>query len=147
MFILRFARSSAEASDRELAAWRLKAVFGLEGVIRDKVLEVILGILVVLSGILGAKVLMILVDLGYYTSHPREIFSLATLQAGGVFSGGFLAAIAAFSRDECSSRRIRGGRRPGHQPALAARPRYTLSTAAAHRRRSPDGCRSAAAAR
>ena len=54
-----------------------------------------LGILVVLSGILGAKVLMILVDLGYYTSHPREIFSLATLQAGGVFSGGFLAALLA----------------------------------------------------
>ena len=40
-----------------------------------------LGILVVLCGILGAKVLMILVDLGYYTSHPSEIFSLATLQA------------------------------------------------------------------
>ncbi len=54
-----------------------------------------LGILVVLSGILGAKVLMILVDLGYYTSHPSEIFSLATLQAGGVFSGGFLAALLA----------------------------------------------------
>jgi phosphatidylglycerol:prolipoprotein diacylglycerol transferase len=54
-----------------------------------------LGILVVLSGILGAKILMILVDLGYYTSHPREIFSLGTWQAGGVFSGGFLAALLA----------------------------------------------------
>jgi phosphatidylglycerol:prolipoprotein diacylglycerol transferase len=54
-----------------------------------------LGILVVLCGIIGAKVLYILVDLGYYTAHPREIFSLGTLQAGGVFSGGLVAALAA----------------------------------------------------
>jgi phosphatidylglycerol:prolipoprotein diacylglycerol transferase len=54
-----------------------------------------LGILVVLCGIIGAKVLYILVDLGYYMAHPREIFSLGTLQAGGVFSGGLVAALAA----------------------------------------------------
>jgi phosphatidylglycerol:prolipoprotein diacylglycerol transferase len=54
-----------------------------------------LGILVVLSGIVGAKILYILVDLGYYTSHPAEIFSLSTMQAGGVFSGGLLAALVA----------------------------------------------------
>ena len=38
-----------------------------------------LGIIAILSGILGAKLLMILVDLGYYTSHPGEIFTLSTL--------------------------------------------------------------------
>ena len=54
-----------------------------------------LGILVVLCGIVGAKVLYILVDLGYYTAHPREIFSFNTMQAGGVFSGGLLAALVA----------------------------------------------------
>ncbi len=54
-----------------------------------------LGITMVLSGILGAKILYILVDLGYYTSHPGEIFSVATLQAGGVFSGGLVAALLA----------------------------------------------------
>jgi phosphatidylglycerol---prolipoprotein diacylglyceryl transferase len=54
-----------------------------------------LGILVVLCGIVGAKALYILVDWGYYTSHPNEIFSLGTLQAGGVFSGGLIAAFAA----------------------------------------------------
>jgi phosphatidylglycerol---prolipoprotein diacylglyceryl transferase len=54
-----------------------------------------LGILVVLCGIIGAKVLYILVDLSYYTAHPREILSLGTLQAGGVFSGGLVAALAA----------------------------------------------------
>ena len=54
-----------------------------------------LGILVVLCGIIGAKILYILVDLSYYTAHPGEIFSLGTLQAGGVFSGGMVAALAA----------------------------------------------------
>jgi len=54
-----------------------------------------LGILVVLCGIVGAKVLYIVNDWSYYTSHPREIFSLGTLQAGGVFSGGLIGAFAA----------------------------------------------------
>lgn len=50
------------------------------------------GILVVLAGIVGAKVLYIINDWGEYAAHPSEIFSFATLQAGGVFSGGLLAA-------------------------------------------------------
>jgi len=53
------------------------------------------GILVVLSGIVGAKILYIVNDWSYYTAHPREIFSFATLQAGGVFSGGLIAAFVA----------------------------------------------------
>lgn len=53
------------------------------------------GILVVLAGIVGAKILYIVNDWSYYTAHPREIFSLSTLQAGGVFSGGLLAAFIA----------------------------------------------------
>jgi phosphatidylglycerol:prolipoprotein diacylglycerol transferase len=54
-----------------------------------------LGILVVLCGIVGAKILYIVNDWSYYTSHPGEIFSLGTLQAGGVFSGGLVAALVA----------------------------------------------------
>jgi phosphatidylglycerol---prolipoprotein diacylglyceryl transferase len=53
------------------------------------------GILVVLCGIIGAKILYIINDWGYYTAHPGEVFSLGTLQAGGVFSGGLIAALAA----------------------------------------------------
>lgn len=53
-----------------------------------------LGILVVLAGIIGAKALLILNDWSYYTANPRQIFSLGTLQAGGVFSGGLLVALA-----------------------------------------------------
>ena len=52
-----------------------------------------LGIIAILSGIVGAKILMILVDLGYYREHPAEIFSLSTFQAGGVWSGGFVLAL------------------------------------------------------
>ena len=47
-----------------------------------------LGILVVLCGIIGAKILYIVVDWSSYATHPSEIFSLNTLRAGGVFSGG-----------------------------------------------------------
>ena len=53
------------------------------------------GILVVLSGIVGAKILYIINDWSSYAEHPGDIFSLATLQAGGVFSGGLVAALVA----------------------------------------------------
>jgi phosphatidylglycerol:prolipoprotein diacylglycerol transferase len=54
-----------------------------------------LGILVVLCGILGAKILYIINDWRAYADNPREIFSLNTLQAGGVFSGGLIGALLA----------------------------------------------------
>ncbi len=54
-----------------------------------------LGILVVLCGILGAKILYIINDWSTYAAHPGDIFSLATLQAGGVFSGGLIGAALA----------------------------------------------------
>jgi len=52
-----------------------------------------LGILMVLAGIIGAKILYVINDWGTYANNWREIFSLNTLQAGGVFSGGLIAAI------------------------------------------------------
>jgi phosphatidylglycerol---prolipoprotein diacylglyceryl transferase len=53
-----------------------------------------LGVYVALAAILGAKVFMILTNLGYYLEQPSRIFSLSSLQAGGVFYGGLLAALA-----------------------------------------------------
>ncbi|HWR17794.1 MAG TPA: prolipoprotein diacylglyceryl transferase [Terriglobales bacterium] len=53
-----------------------------------------LGVLVVLAAIVGAKVLLIINDFNWYMKHPADIFSLSMLQAGGVFYGGVLAAIA-----------------------------------------------------
>ncbi|MGB9073997.1 MAG: prolipoprotein diacylglyceryl transferase [Terriglobales bacterium] len=52
-----------------------------------------LGILVVLAGIIGAKILYVVNDWSTYAANWREIFSLSTLQAGGVFSGGLVAAL------------------------------------------------------
>jgi len=50
-----------------------------------------LGILVVLCGIIGSKVLYVINEGMSF----REIFSISTLQAGGVFSGGLIAAFIA----------------------------------------------------
>ena len=70
-----------------------RAQFRALGIDGDKAWN--FGILVVLCGIVGAKVLYIINEWGYYSAHPREIFSITTLQAGGVFSGGLLAAFVA----------------------------------------------------
>src|SRR6202171_6358344 len=53
-----------------------------------------LGIYCALAAIAGAKAMMFLVDIPYYTEHPGEIVSLSTLQAGGVFYGALLGALA-----------------------------------------------------
>jgi phosphatidylglycerol:prolipoprotein diacylglycerol transferase len=54
-----------------------------------------LGIVVVLCGIVGAKILYIVNDWSTYAAHPGDIFTLNTLQAGGVFSGGLIGGFAA----------------------------------------------------
>ena len=62
-----------------------------QGIDADKTWN--LGILAILAGIVGAKLLMVLNDWNYYKEHPRQIFSLTTLQAGGVWSGGLVLAV------------------------------------------------------
>jgi phosphatidylglycerol:prolipoprotein diacylglycerol transferase len=47
----------------------------------------------VLVGLVGAKVLMVASDWSYYHQHPGEILSVSTLLSGGVFYGGFVAAV------------------------------------------------------
>jgi phosphatidylglycerol---prolipoprotein diacylglyceryl transferase len=46
---------------------------------------------IIVVGLVGAKILMIITDPSY-RQHPSEIFTLETLQAGGVFYGGFIAS-------------------------------------------------------
>lgn len=53
-----------------------------------------LAIYCAMAGIIGAKLFMFLFDLGDYVRNPGQIFTLETLQAAGVFHGGFLAALA-----------------------------------------------------
>lgn len=46
----------------------------------------------IISGLIGAKIYMILTGWHFYVAHPGQIFSLDTLEAGGGFYGGFIAA-------------------------------------------------------
>src|SRR5579864_1809554 len=52
-----------------------------------------LGIYCAMTGIAGAKLMMILVDLPEYARDPRMLFSLSTLQAAGIFYGGLVVAL------------------------------------------------------
>jgi phosphatidylglycerol---prolipoprotein diacylglyceryl transferase len=52
-----------------------------------------LGINSALVGLVGAKLLMLVQDFDYYRANPSEIFSMATLQAGGIFFGGLILAL------------------------------------------------------
>jgi prolipoprotein diacylglyceryl transferase len=63
------------------------------GLNHDAVLN--LAIYCALAAIVGAKIMMFLIDIPYYARNPGEIFSLSSLQAGGVFYGGLIAAIVA----------------------------------------------------
>ncbi len=53
-----------------------------------------LGIYMVLAALVGSKLWLLLADWSYYVAHPREVFSFSTLLSGGVYYGGFLAALA-----------------------------------------------------
>ena len=62
-----------------------------EGFSADRLLDFTTWLLVV--ALVGAKVLMVLTDWSFYRANPGELFSLSTFLAGGVFYGGFLAAL------------------------------------------------------
>jgi phosphatidylglycerol:prolipoprotein diacylglycerol transferase len=47
----------------------------------------------IVVALVGAKVLMVLTDGRFYWEHPSELVSRSTLLAGGVFYGGFIAAV------------------------------------------------------
>jgi phosphatidylglycerol:prolipoprotein diacylglycerol transferase len=74
------------------ALWLAGRLARLAGLKADDVTN--LGIYCALSGIAGAKLMMFVVDIRYYIEHPGEILSLNTLQAGGVFYGGLIGALA-----------------------------------------------------
>jgi len=61
-----------------------------EGFDPDRILD--LTVWIIVTGMVGAKVLMVLTDWRYYWEYPRELLSASTFLAGGVFYGGFIAA-------------------------------------------------------
>ncbi len=68
-------------------AWRQAARAGLNP---ERVWN--LGIYMLLAALVGAKLWLVFADWSYYVANPREILSHDTLQAGGVYYGGFLTA-------------------------------------------------------
>jgi phosphatidylglycerol:prolipoprotein diacylglycerol transferase len=50
-----------------------------------------LGIWIIISALVGAKLLLLIVDFKQFTQNPRELLSLA--RSGGVFYGGLIAAV------------------------------------------------------
>jgi len=53
-----------------------------------------LGVYAALSGLVVAKVWLVLAAWDYFVAHPGEILALTTLQSGGTFYGGVLGALA-----------------------------------------------------
>ena len=51
-----------------------------------------LGIWIIVSALVGAKLLLLIVDFDNFTSNPAELLNLA--RSGGVFYGGLIAAVA-----------------------------------------------------
>ena len=73
-----------------MALWVTGRLAVRAGLNQESVLN--LGIYCALAGIVGAKVMMIVLDPAV-RSNLGEIFSLSTLQAAGIFYGGFAAAL------------------------------------------------------
>ena len=74
-----------------LGLWTLKLRAERAELPADKILD--LSLWVVIWALLGAKALLVLVELPRYLRNPAEL--LGVFRAGGVFLGGLLAAIAA----------------------------------------------------
>jgi phosphatidylglycerol:prolipoprotein diacylglycerol transferase len=50
-----------------------------------------LGIYLIIAALVGAKLMLVLVDFRYFADQPREVLSL--VRAGGIFYGGLIAAV------------------------------------------------------
>ncbi|HKD11135.1 MAG TPA: prolipoprotein diacylglyceryl transferase [Thermoanaerobaculia bacterium] len=70
------------------AIWLLRRKAIAEGLPEQKILDLSLYILA--SAILGAKILLVIVEWRHYTSQPRDLVEV--LRSGGVFYGGFICA-------------------------------------------------------
>jgi len=68
-------------------AVRRARAFGLDG---DRVLD--LGIYIIISALVGAKLLLLIVDFDFFRRQPAELWTLA--RSGGVFYGGLVLAFA-----------------------------------------------------
>src|SRR6266404_9970357 len=70
----------------QLARVRARA----RGLDADRILD--LGIYIIISALIGAKLLLLVTDFGAFSADPRELLTLA--RSGGVFYGGLILAVA-----------------------------------------------------
>ncbi len=73
--------------------WLASSLARKEGLNPDSIWN--MGLIIIFSALVGAKILLFLSDFSYYSQNPKEIFSLATLRSTGVYYGGLLLALAA----------------------------------------------------
>jgi len=71
--------------------WRVRVRSEKNGLDGDRVVD--LGLWIVIWGLLGSKLLLVIVELPRYLRAPGEL--LMVFRAGGVFLGGFIAAVVA----------------------------------------------------
>src|SRR3954470_13043367 len=70
----------------QLARVRAKA----RGLDANRILD--LGIYIIISALIGAKLLLLVTDFRTFSANPRELLTLA--RSGGVFYGGLILAVA-----------------------------------------------------
>ncbi|MGH9341930.1 MAG: prolipoprotein diacylglyceryl transferase [Acidobacteriota bacterium] len=66
-----------------------------DGIPREKAWDI--GFIVIISAIVGAKLLLVITDVGGYLNQPSRFLSLEFWQAGGVYYGGLIGAVAGAS--------------------------------------------------
>lgn len=82
-----------------------------------------MGLIIIFSALVGAKILLFLSDYSYYSQNPREIFSLSTLRSTGVYYGGLALALVA------SAWYLHRAKLPGWKVADLAAPGIALGQA------------------
>ena len=69
--------------------WYATVRAGERGLDRDRVMD--LGIYIIISALVGAKVLLIVVEFDHFRQNPAEIWTI--LRSGGVFYGGLIVSV------------------------------------------------------
>ena len=69
--------------------WYATVRAGAQGLDRDRIMD--LGIYIIIGALVGAKLLLIIVEFDHYRQNPAEILTI--LRSGGVFYGGLIASV------------------------------------------------------
>ena len=71
------------------ALWYATVRAGARGLDRDRIMD--LGIYIIISALVGAKLLLVVVEFDHYRQNPAEIWTI--LRSGGVFYGGLIVSV------------------------------------------------------